>query len=128
MEALRIQLNRQGCTRTVLLIGNYALKFPCLHYNYRMFIEGIRANLSEGRFVRFKDPAPIARTFYSNRFGLLNIQERVRPVRNRGLFWPELHRICLNGGLPVVFIQSDVKPENFGYNKLNQLVKIDYGN
>lgn len=125
---MRVKLILRGATRTVLLIGKYSFKLPCLHHNYAMFIEGIRANLNEGRFVGFKDQAPIAKTLYSNRFGLLNIQERVRPVSHRGLFAAELHTLCAHTFFSKDFIMDDPKPENFGYNKRNVLVKIDYGN
>lgn len=116
---------RNGATRTIILVRKYAIKLPCLHHNYEMFIEGIRANLAEGRFVNFSPDAPLAKTFYSNRFGLFNVQER---VRNRQLFIPELCVLCAKGFLPKDFYMDDAKPENFGYNLKNELVKIDYGN
>lgn len=122
-----VKICKIGVTRTVILVGKYAIKLPCLHQNYEMFIEGIRANMAEGRFVNFSSDAPLAKTFYSNRFGLLNIQERVRPVRNKRLFIPELCVLCAKGFLPEDFYRNDPKPENFGYNSKNVLVKIDYG-
>ncbi len=124
----RIRLIRSGVTRTVILVGKYAIKLPCMHHNYAMFIEGIRANLNEGRFVGYQHDATIARTLYSNRFGLINIQERVRPVRNIGLFLTEIHVICTTTTFSKDFILNDLKPENFGYNDKNILVKLDYGN
>lgn len=125
---VKFKVCRNGCTRTVILIGKYAIKIPCLHYNYPMFIEGIRANLNERQYICFQDRAPIAKTFYANRFGLLNIQERVRPVNNRGLFFTELEVLCSKQHLPRDFYMDDPKPENFGYNSRNVLVKLDYGN
>lgn len=123
------QLKTNGVTRTVLLIGQYAVKIPCLHHNYAMFIEGIRSNLAEGRFVGYDPQAPIAKTLYSNRFGLLNIQERVRPVSRRNkLFRLSLLELCHTSDFfNKDFILDDPKPENFGHTKQNKLVKIDYG-
>lgn len=125
---VKMRVCRSGATRTVLLVGKYAIKFPCLHHNYAMFIEGIRANLNEGRFVDYREDVPLAKTLYSNRFGLINIQERCRPIRNRGLFLAELHVLCAKELLPKDFYLDDPKPENFGYNSKNVLVKLDYGN
>lgn len=124
------QLKTNGVTRTVILIGSYAVKFPCVHHNYAMFIEGIRSNLAEGRFVGYDPRAPIAKTLYSNRFGLLNIQERVRPVsRKNKLFRLSLQELCLGSDFfNRDFILDDPKPDNFGYTAENKLVKIDYGN
>ena len=111
---MRFLLN--GATRTVILTNRYAIKIPCILHKYKMFICGILANISEGGFVNFHPNAKLAKTFYSNRFGLLNVQERVRPVRNRGLFAIELCALCANGFLPKNFYMDDAKPENFGYN------------
>lgn len=123
-----MEINKKGVTRTVILTGRYALKFPSLHHTYAMFIEGIKANLNEGRFVGFDRRAPIARTLYSNRFGLLNIQERVRPVRHAGLFKLALCEMCRKSDFfSESFLMDDAKPENFGYSPTG-LVKLDYGN
>lgn len=122
------QLKTNGVTRTVFLVGKYAVKIPCVHRTYAMFIEGIRSNLAEGRFVGYEPQAPIARTLYSNRFGLLNIQERVRPVSGKNkLFRIALVELSACEFFNRDFIMDDPKPDNFGY-KQNKLVKIDYGN
>lgn len=123
------QLKTNGVTRTVILIGRYAIKLPCVHHNYAMFIEGIRSNLAEGRFVGYDPQAPIAKTLYSNRFGLLNIQERVRPVSHKNkMFRLALVELASGEFFHRDFILDDPKKDNFGYNSQNKLVKIDYGN
>ncbi|EDQ2390356.1 hypothetical protein RU50_001275 [Salmonella enterica subsp. enterica] len=122
-----MEIKTNGVTRTVILVGRYAVKFPAFHYGYAMFIEGIRANLNEGRFVGFDSRAPIARTFYSNKFGLLNIQERVRSVRHTGFFRLALCEMCKKSDFfKEDFLMDDPKPENFGYSSTG-LVKLDYG-
>ncbi|EBF1314447.1 hypothetical protein DEG99_01935 [Salmonella enterica] len=123
-----MEIKTNGVTRTVILIGKYALKFPAIHHNYSMFIEGIRANLNEGRFVGFDCRAPIARTLYSNKFGLLNVQERARTIRHAGLFRLALCEMCMKSDFfNKDFLMDDPKPENFGYSSTG-LVKLDYGN
>jgi len=42
-----MKVSRRGVTRIVLLTKNYAIKFPRFDYGWRLFIEGIRANLNE---------------------------------------------------------------------------------
>lgn len=73
----------RGCTRTVLLIGSWAVKVPSFRYGnefrwrWRSFLNGLLANMQEVQFsetawpelcpVRLNDP-----------FGLLIIMPRVR--------------------------------------------------
>lgn len=41
---------KTGITRIVILTDKYAIKFPRVDYGWRLFIEGIRANLNEREF------------------------------------------------------------------------------
>lgn len=123
---LGLKLCRNGATRTVLLVGNYAIKVPCLR-TPETFYRGLLANLTEKKFgaCGFAELAPVK---YCNAWGLVLIMRRVRPVRHRGLYFLELERMRIVSGLADEFILYDAKPENFGYNCLNRLVKCDFGN
>lgn len=121
-----ITVDRKGATRIVILTRNYAFKIPNFHDGYSLFIRGILCNLQE--YVMGKDDwcKDINPTIYGNRFGLLNIQPRLRHVRHRGLFWVEYKRMLILTQFKD-FISSDAKPENFGYAKGMNLLKLDYG-
>lgn len=45
-----MKLIKTGITRLVILTKRYAIKFPRFDYGWRLFIEGIRANLNEREF------------------------------------------------------------------------------
>ncbi|MCP4528477.1 MAG: hypothetical protein GY833_21545 [Aestuariibacter sp.] len=121
-----LKLCRNGATRTVLLVGNYAVKVPRLG-NPETFYRGLLANLTEKKFGTCGF-AELATVVYGNVFGLVLVMKRVRPVRHRGLYFLELERMRVESGLADEFILSDAKPENFGYNSQNRLVKCDFGN
>lgn len=116
------EINKQGCTRTVFLTKKYAFKIPTFK-SYKLFISGIQANLEE-KFWTTLNIKCINNSYYCNHFGLLVIQKRVRHVNHRGLFWVEQRRLRVLSEYPEVH-KRDIKPENYGYNELNQLVKID---
>lgn len=46
-----MKLIKHGATRWVLLIGNYAIKFPAFH-GYRNFLQGILGNEQESHWYR----------------------------------------------------------------------------
>lgn len=119
-----LKLDLKGCTRTVLLTKKYAFKIPTFK-SYKLFISGIQANLEEKVWTTL-DIKCINSSYYCNRFGFLVIQKRVRQVNHRGLFWVEQKRLRVLSEYPEIH-KVDVKPENYGYNELNQLVKIDIG-
>ena len=119
-----LKLDLKGCTRTVLLTKKYAFKIPTFK-SYKLFISGIQANLEEKVWTTLGIKC-INSSYYCNRFGFLVIQKRVRQVNHRGLFWVEQKRLRVLSEYPEIH-KVDVKPENYGYNELNQLVKIDIG-
>lgn len=81
-----VKICKIGVTRTVILIGKYAIKLPCLHNNYEMFIEGIRANMAEGRFVKFSPDAPIAKNFLFEPFWSTEYSRTCSPCTQQKTF------------------------------------------
>lgn len=115
----------KGCTRTVILVGRYAVKIPTFS-SWELFLKGLFNNIQEGKYVDLNTP-DLAKVLYCNTLGFICVMEKVRPVRNRGLFWVELSKLVSDSHLPSEFILYDAKPENFGYDHNNRLVKLDYG-
>lgn len=112
-----------GCTRCVLLVGKYAIKFPVLSC-WEMFLKGLVANIEEGKWSRFPSKH-LPKTYYVARSGFISIQERVRPVRHEGLYLVDLAQLCAQSEVSSDFWLRDAKASNFGYRG-NTLVKVDY--
>lgn len=116
----------KGVTRSVLLIRGYALKFPRCS-SFKSFVQGLLANMDESLWKNSPDDWNLCPLVYSNRYGLLNIMVRCRPVRHRGLFRVEAARLIALTPLSKEWFASDLKPNNFGYLG-SKLVKLDYAN
>lgn len=113
---------RSGVTRTVILIGRYAIKVPTLrggiHPGFRGRMEGFAAgylaNLSEARWSGFADwQGRIAPVLHSWLGGLIQIYPRCDPLP-------------LNVELPLLDPDpGDVKPDNYGVLD-GVIVRVDY--
>jgi hypothetical protein len=117
---------RGGCTRTVILIGKYAIKLPSLHMGYVGFLKGILDNIQEDKTNYWKPALSISKTIYCNCTGLLLIAERVRHVKHVGLYQVELARLCAIAPDDEHFYKDDARSDNYGYDARNRLVKLDY--
>lgn len=119
-------IDRKGTTRTVILIGGYALKLPTIGSGLHLFLRGLLANLDEGTWCRrsIPDEPGLPDVIWVAPLGLLSIQRRLRPVSNRGMFWVNLQELISTSKLHKDFWEYDAKPENFAYRG-TQLVKID---
>lgn len=101
--------------------------------SWKQFVQGMLSNITEGQWKDYGNRrlCPIT---YSNRFGLLVVMERAKPVMHEGLFWVELEKLYteVDSGkesqsrLSREFFDYDASPKNFGYIN-GVLVKIDYG-
>lgn len=124
-----MKLIKSGGTRWVILTRRYAIKFP-IPTTWKRFVQGMLSNLTEGQWKDYQNKflCPIK---YSNRFGLIVVMQRAKPVNHDGLFWVELERLYAQssnepGAIARDFFEYDAYPKNFGYIN-GQLVKIDYG-
>ena len=124
-----MKLIKSGGTRWVILTRRYAIKLP-IPTTWKRFVQGMLSNLTEGQWKDYRNKflCPIV---YSNRFGLIVVMKRAKPVRHEGLFWVEIERLykdAMNEPSPLDrdFFEYDAFPKNFGYFNGN-LVKIDYG-
>ena len=115
---------KKGTTRLVFLLDKYAIKIPNFTYSWQNFLTGCLANCNERTFCKQWKGMPeynlVAKTYFSSWFGLINIQEKVYTL-----------------GLPIWHVDnwvderfsgicSDIKTENFGFNKKGEVVCLDY--
>ena len=113
-----------GSTRRVFLIGKYAIKIAWAD-SWKDFFRGCVYNLDElsWNVVQCKN---LTKIYWCSCTGLISVHERVRPVRNRGMFQVDLAQLCIESDIDSYFWMLDAKPENFGYRGTT-LVKLDYG-
>lgn len=108
---------RRGITRTVWLIGPWAVKFPSLRYAGAFFFKGCFANLSEAWLWNDKKDKRywMAPVLWCGWFGLFLVMRRCEEVKS-----------CSDWEYPIIFHNDmDIKPENIGI--LNgRHVWIDY--
>lgn len=117
-------IKAQGTSRTVFLVGKYALKFAAIKYGWQLFLYGCYGNASERKYYKLHSKSDyegnlskhVAPSLFCSWFGLIQVQLRCEPmigimtVMDYSFFEP----IC-----------SDNKTENFGI--LNgKIVCLDY--
>lgn len=119
----------QGCTRSVILIGGWAIKFPRIH-KWESFLEGLLANLRERRWWKYAERHPdevayhrLAPVLFSLPGGWMVVMKRVHTPRQfrKHYYWRMDELKHLFEGLP-----WDPNEENFGFIG-RRLVMIDYG-
>ncbi|HMT01686.1 MAG TPA: hypothetical protein PKD00_00010 [Burkholderiales bacterium] len=112
---------KKGVTRIVLLIGNYAIKFPNFTFCHLYFLSGCYNNWSERNYCKvFKKHSyidKVAPCYYCSIFGLFAIYARCKPLERKLTDTEKEYYKHLHDG--------DDKKENFGYYK-NRLVCLDY--
>lgn len=111
-----------GITRTVFLTKRYAFKLPCCRYGWKMFLQGLLANMQERVWGRsgYDGICPV---IWADRFGFLVVQPRVE-VLDMAMSEDEYIMFCYRQDY---IIPAENKSDSFGY--LNgKLVAIDYGN
>ena len=118
----RVVRNTQGISRTVYLVGRYAVKTPCARYGWSKFLHGMLANLQERAFGRGRVEG-FCPVLFADPLGLVVVMPRVRvltePLSEEGFHAFVNRAEYIN--------PAENKPDSFGY--LNgALVAIDYGN
>lgn len=117
-------IKKEGITRIVILIGNFAIKFPNVRNGQLNFLTGCLSNYRERLYCKtFKGVlnnyyySLVAPSIYCSIFGLVQIQKRCIPL-NRELSGDEIDKFR-------EISRGDLKPENFGIFK-NKVVCLDY--
>lgn len=118
---------RHGTTRTVFLIGRYAIKLPAIT-EWRLFLMGLLGNMQERRFDRMRYPG-LCPVLFGCPGGWFLIARRAHP-----LSWREFEELDYGK-----FIQGDqdlpkgewilpVENKQSSFGILNgRIVAVDYG-
>lgn len=116
-------LVRTGITRTVLLVGRWAIKWPNTRYAWRHTVEGLLANMTEastwGGYSKCVDPQvreeakKLCPVLWCGLGGLLLVMRRAEPMEG------VLSTYHVPGWV------TDVKPDNFGVLE-GRVVCVDY--
>jgi hypothetical protein len=114
---------REGCTRRVFLIGQYAIKVATWSYGLEFFLKGLLHNLREKRSDRLaSDPRRCPVLFGCALFIVMpRCEPRAEPLTDAEL-WPFFAPDSCGCYLSAVL---EDKPENFGYLD-GRLVMLDY--
>jgi hypothetical protein len=113
---------KRGVTRTVLVFKHKVIKFPTVK-TYKLFLQGIMANLVEGEFSGIH--SDLARVLHYNKLGLFLVMERAEPVIMSKDVLKRYLKHKYRSDILKDFLLSDCKPENWGYID-GRLKKIDY--
>lgn len=107
---------RHGITRTVLLIGRYAIKVPTMQYGLDAWAWGIVSNNSEREWHSYDEwRGRVAPVLHSWLGGLIQVYPRCASFDPQTMDYPKFPS----------FAPSDQKPDNYGV--LNgAVVCIDY--
>lgn len=109
----------RGMTRTVVLVGNWAIKFPSLRNGQLLFIYGMLGNLREhGHWSLYHHPN-LAPVYHCGPLGLFLIMKRYRNVVTRRLLQNEIARLPFKG--------IDNNGTNIALDD-GKFVLFDYGN
>ncbi len=112
---------RFGTTRSVLLIGRYAVKVPSIK-EWRLFLLGLLANMQEVSFSRCGWPE-LCPVVFSIHGGLLVVMLRAEPITRDEFFALDVE-IWRDRGEYVIPVED--KLDSFG--QLNgSIVAVDYG-
>lgn len=105
-----------GVTRSVLLIGPYALKFPSVRYGWGKFLQGLLSNMCERQFKPLAAKYRLAPIVFGVPGGWLTVQRRCESLTDDE--WEQIGD--WNG------MDCDFKRENFGTLE-GHVVLLDYG-
>lgn len=113
-----------GATRTVILVGGLAFKFPSLAYGWRPFLRGLLANMQERDWWHSSANDGLCPIRFSLPGGFLVVMPRCEPVVDVAKVYESFvergsHRI-----------PAENKDDSFGWlgGDVGHLVVVDYGN
>lgn len=122
MNGLRFQRVTLGISRTVYLVGPYAIKVPCARYGWAKWLRGLIANLQE-RSIGRAGLEGVCPVLFADPLGFVVVMPRAEPLP--GDLSAEAYDRFVNRADYV--IPAENKADSFGY--LNgELVALDYGN
>jgi hypothetical protein len=111
-----------GCTRTVWLIFDVAVKFPSF-VEWRLFLLGLLANMQETMFSRSGWPE-LCPVIFGMPGGFFIIMKRARMMNRQEFDSVDLKSWVDRGEYT---IPAEIKMDSFGYID-GRMVAVDYGN
>lgn len=112
---------RFGTTRTVLLVGNLAFKFPVI-VSWRLWLCGLLANIQETKFSALS--SKLCPVLFSAPLGLMIVMKRATPLSREAFLSKISDAFFIDGELNL-----PVENKQCSFGILNkQIVAVDYGN
>ncbi len=124
---LNIQI-KSGTTSRVILIGDYAFKFPIIMFRkewWRLFLNGLLGNMNEVLFGTLDFPQ-VAKVHWYIPGGFLVVMERTKPIPKH-LWNDKIRSEVFSRGLELSSDIVENKITSFGINKKGIIVAIDFG-
>lgn len=117
-----MRIDRKGITRTVFLIGDYAIKIPNFRYQWNHFLQGLLANINEAKTWRLNKSELLCPVIWASWGGWILVMRRAVPCK-----WLD------EGGEEIDYSKwivegfgGDDKPCNYGIIN-GKTIKLDYG-
>jgi len=107
-----------GTTRLVILIGKWAIKIPQIKYSWKLFLNGLLANMQEVEFSTLKDDRVCPILFYVSG-GWVVVMPKCDIISEEDFLNLDIDKFH-----PTIPVEN--KRNSFGYYNGN-IVAIDYG-
>lgn len=117
-----MKLDRSGASRDVLLIGDYAVKFPKF-FSWKAALLGLLANMREQEFSREGWPE-LCPVLWGIPGGFMIVMARAEPMTFEE--WSAFDDWAFRNH-PDYVVPCESKPESYGWLG-GRVVAIDYGN
>jgi hypothetical protein len=119
---MNFSINRQGCTRIVILTQRYAIKLPNFLDGWKLFLKGLLCNMQERQFAetRWEELCPV---LWSIAGGWLVVMRRVREMTREEYLVFDSRAWAERGDYVV---PCEHKANSFGWLD-GRVVCIDYG-
>jgi hypothetical protein len=117
-----MEIDRTGCTRVVLLIGRFAVKFPCID-EWRRFLQGLLANMNEVLWSRANLDG-FAPVLWSLPGGFCLVMKRAQILTDEEFLSLDFEAWRDRGDY---IIPAEAKSNSLGWID-GKVVAIDYGN
>lgn len=112
----------RGATRTVLLVGKYAIKMPSF-VEYRLFLHGLLANMQEVSFSKTGWPELCPVYFYIP-FGIMTVMPKCEPLTKEQFDNFDYDKFTIHDDYVLTYIEHKI--DSFGILN-NKIVAVDYG-
>jgi len=112
---------KRGATRTVILIGKYAIKTPSI-FAWRLFLLGLLANMQEAIFSKTGWPE-LCPVLFSFPGGFLVVMRRARPISRTHYESISYEQLVAKDHYRV---PAENKPDSWGVLD-GRIVAVDYG-